>query len=80
MPEDISMEARSSCIEARTLSVLSALVQTHREPPSREISYLVTGCGGTIDEDLELIEMRYQQMLALMDLEELFANGHLDVL
>jgi hypothetical protein len=29
---------------------------------------------------LELIEMRYQHMLALMDLEELFANGRLDFL
>jgi hypothetical protein len=30
------------------------------------------------DEDLQLIEMRYQRMLALMDLELLFANGQLD--
>jgi hypothetical protein len=74
------MEALSSCIEARTLPVLSALVQSHREPQSRDISYLVTGCSGTIDEELELIEMRYQHMLALMDLEELFANGRLDFL
>jgi len=30
------------------------------------------------DIDLELIEMRYQQMLALMNLEDLFAEGQLD--
>ncbi len=30
------------------------------------------------DEDLQLIEMRYQQMMALMDLELLFADGQLD--
>ena len=30
------------------------------------------------DIDVELIEMRYQQMLALMNLEPLFADGQLD--
>ena len=30
------------------------------------------------DEELELIEMRYQQALALMSLEYLFVEGHLD--
>jgi hypothetical protein len=30
------------------------------------------------DEALQLIEMRYQHMLALMDLELLFADGQLD--
>jgi len=30
------------------------------------------------DEALQLIEMRYQNMLALMDLELLFADGQLD--
>jgi hypothetical protein len=30
------------------------------------------------DDDLQLIEMRYQQMLALMNLETLFAEGQLN--
>ena len=30
------------------------------------------------DEELELIEMRYQQALALMNLEGLFADGQLN--
>jgi hypothetical protein len=32
----------------------------------------------TTDEELELIEMRYQQMLAIENLEDLFAEGRLD--
>jgi hypothetical protein len=32
----------------------------------------------TTDEELELIEMRYRQALALMSLEDLFAEGQLD--
>ena len=46
----------------------------------REISSLLTltkSRGGT-DEEIELIEMRYQQALALMNLEDLFAEGQLD--
>jgi hypothetical protein len=31
-----------------------------------------------VDEGLELIEMRYQQALALMNLQDLFAEGQLD--
>jgi hypothetical protein len=30
------------------------------------------------DEELELIDMRYRQALALMNLEDLFAEGQLD--
>jgi hypothetical protein len=33
---------------------------------------------GVTDEEFELIEMRYQQALALMNLEDLFAEGQLD--
>jgi len=33
---------------------------------------------GATDEEFELIEMRYQQALALMNLEDLFAEGQLD--
>ncbi len=32
----------------------------------------------TSDEELELIEMRYQQMLAIENLQDLFAEGQLD--
>lgn len=34
----------------------------------------------TTDEELELLEMRYQQALALMNLQALFAEGQLDCL
>jgi len=32
----------------------------------------------TTEEELELIELRYRQALALMNLEALFAEGQLD--
>ena len=38
---------------------------------------LTERCGIT-DEEFELIEMRYQQALALLNLEDLFAEGQLD--
>jgi hypothetical protein len=50
------------------------------EPPSRESSMLSAANGGATDEDLELIDLRYQRWVALMDLEEIFANGRLDYL
>jgi hypothetical protein len=38
----------------------------------------LTKCCAIADEELELIEVRYQQALALINLEDLFADGQLD--
>jgi hypothetical protein len=43
-----------------------------------DISTQLTKRRETTDEELELIEMRYQQALALMNLEGLFADGELN--
>jgi hypothetical protein len=55
-------------------------VQKRRELQPQEISALLklTDLCGVTDEELELIDMRYQQALALMNLETLFAEGQLD--
>jgi outer membrane protein TolC len=42
---------------------------------SMEISTVMTERREVTDEELELIEMRYQQALALLNLEPLFAEG-----
>ena len=54
--------------------------QDHRELQPREISALlaVMEPGEFVDEGLELIDMRYQQALALVNLQDLFAEGQLD--
>ncbi len=39
---------------------------------------MLTKRRGVTDEEIELIELRHQQALALMNLEELFAEGQLD--
>lgn len=41
-------------------------------------SLTLTGRYGITDEEFELIEMRYEQALALLNLEDLFAEGELD--
>ncbi len=45
-------------------------------PISPEAAIPLTGRLETYNEELELIEMRYQQSLALARLEDLFAEGH----
>jgi hypothetical protein len=54
--------------------------QDHRELQPRHISVprALTEPREFVDEELELIEMRYQQALALMNLQDLFAEGQLD--
>jgi len=64
--------------EARALPAWSASTQERPELLLQEISALLTERRDTSDEELELIEMRYQQALALMNLEALFADGQLD--
>jgi hypothetical protein len=53
----------------------SILAHEHRELQSREISALLTEQLEITDEEFEIIEMRYQQALARMNLESLFAEG-----
>jgi len=58
----------------------SESVQDHRELQPRHICVplALTERREFVDEELELIEMRYQQALALMNLQDLFAEGQLD--
>jgi len=72
------METRPSNTEVRALCAWSEAVQERRELHPQEIVTLVTVPRGPTEEDIELIEMRYQQMLALANLEVLFADGQLD--
>jgi hypothetical protein len=64
--------------EARALPVRSASAQTRLEIKALKISTVMTKRRETTDDELELIEMRYQQALALMNLEDLFAEGQLN--
>ncbi len=73
------METLPSFTQAGASSAWSGSTQGYGELQPREVSSLLTSTkrrGGT--EELELIEMRYQQALALMNLEDLFAEGLLD--
>ena len=49
-----------------------------RELPPQETSSLPALRLEINDEELELIEMRYQQWLSIMDLETLFMEGEID--
>jgi hypothetical protein len=59
-------------------SARSVSTRARLEIKSMEISTVMTKCRETTDEELELIEMRYQQALALVNLEALFAEGLLN--
>ncbi len=74
------METRSSDVEARSSPAWSVSSQEHRQPQPQLISasLTLTEHPDVTDCDVELIEMRYKQMLALMSLESLFADGQLD--
>ncbi len=54
--------------------------QGRRELQPQEMSALLTAAKRrrVTEEEIELIEMRYQQALALTNLEDLFAEGRLD--
>jgi len=60
------METLGSHQEARTQAA---------RPKSPEIAIPLTGRLETYNEELELIELRYQQSLALVRLEEVFAEA-----
>jgi hypothetical protein len=74
------METLPSDAEARTSPAWSVSSQEQRQVQSQLISasLTLTELREVTGSDVELIEMRYQQMLALMNLETLFAEGQLD--
>jgi hypothetical protein len=63
--------------QAALASAPSVSTQARLEIRTMKISTL-TNHGGATDDELELIEMRYQQALALKNLVDLFAEGQLD--
>jgi hypothetical protein len=50
----------------------------HAELQPHEIAILLTVRHKVTDDEIEVIEMRYQQALALNNLEDLFAEGQFD--
>jgi hypothetical protein len=65
---------------ARTLPARAVATHARLEIKSLEISTGMTKGPETTEEELELIDMRYQQALALLNLENLFAEGQLNCL
>jgi len=72
------METLRSFKKARASPARSVSTRTRLKVKSMEISAVRRKRRETIDEELELIEMRYQQALALTNLEDLFAAGLFD--
>jgi hypothetical protein len=72
------METPSPYNEARDLPGRSASTQAPLEIKSMEISTVITTRREITDEELELIEMRYRQALAVTKLEDLFTEGQLN--
>ena len=72
------METLPLHTEASALPGRSQSTQARLEIKSVEISTVLTKRRETTDEEFELIEMRYQQALALMNLEILFIDGQLN--
>jgi hypothetical protein len=72
------METLPPYQEAHALPTRSVPTQARLAIHSREISTVMTGRREVTDEELELIEMRYQQALAIQNLEPLFAEGLLN--
>jgi hypothetical protein len=76
----LTMESLPLHKEARLLPTRPVSAQARLEIKSMEVSTLMTKRRENTDEESELIEMRYQQSLALSNLEDLFATGQLDCL
>lgn len=74
------MESLPLYTQARALTACSVSAQGRQQLQPHEIFNLLTLTERreVIDEEIELIEMRYQQALALKNLEHLFAEGQLD--
>src|ERR1700675_1032124 len=75
VPRTLAMETPPLHTEASASPARSQSTQARLEFKSVDISTRLTTRRETTDEELELIEMRYQQALALMNLECLFADG-----
>jgi hypothetical protein len=73
----MEMEMLPSYAEAHAIYARSLSVQERLELQPQEISSLLTLRLQSSGEEVELIEMRYRQFLALMELEALFAEGQL---
>ena len=72
---------RHRCTEKRALYrhlSIGAKKGAEASAPSDLSPVEVTERCGVTDEEIELIEMRYQQALAILNLEDLFAEGQLD--
>ena len=72
------METPSPSNETRALPARSASTQAPLKIRSMEISTVMTTRREITDEELELIELRYRQALALAKLEDLFTEGQLN--
>jgi hypothetical protein len=78
MLRTLTMETRPAHTEANGLPARPVSTQAPLQIKSMDISTVMTKRRETTDEELELIEMRYRQALALMNLEDLFADGQLN--
>ncbi len=65
---------------SRAPAAWTVLSQERRQiqPQLISASLTLTEIRETIDDELQFIEIRYQQCVALMNLEPLFAEGQLD--
>jgi hypothetical protein len=78
MPTKSSMEALPSSTDSGMCLAGFVAAKARLELRPQQIFDLLAECRDTADEELGLIEMRYQQALALMNLQALFAEGYLD--
>lgn len=78
MPTKSSMEPLPSSPDSALLPARFVVAKARLEPRAQQIFDLLAARPDITDEDLELIEIRYQQTLALMNLQDLFAEGQFD--
>jgi hypothetical protein len=72
------METQPLHTANRTIPSGSVAASEHAELEPHEIAMLLTVHHEITEDEFELIEMRYQQALALAKLEDLFAAGQLN--
>jgi hypothetical protein len=72
------MERLSLFTEPPAKSTWFESTQERRDLPTREIVTLWMERREITDDEFELVEMRYQQAMALLNLQDLFAEGQLD--
>ena len=73
----IAMNTRRSYSQGHALRLPCISTPVRPEIIPLELFTVVTQRREITDEELELIEMRYRQALALKNVEELFAEGQL---